>query len=289
MYKVIGTDQKEYGPVSADQIRQWIAEGRVTSKTQLQAEGSTGWKPVAEFPEFADALRDRVAAPAFAMSAAAGPPARTSRMAITSLVLGILGLFSCGLTALVGLVLGIIAMVKITKSNGELGGRGIALAGTIVSAVFLLFVPIQAGLLLPALANAKSKAQRISCVSNLKQLAMAVRIYESDNNDHFPAATNWCDAIQVNVGNPVVFRCPVADPSQRCGYAFNAKLANAEEGKVDPSTVMLFETDGGWNLSGGQELMLSQPRHRTMYVVAFADGSVQQVSAARLGTLRWDP
>ncbi len=56
MYRIIGGDQKEYGPVSAEQIRQWIAEGRANAQTKVQAEGSTDWKPLAEFLEFAGAL-----------------------------------------------------------------------------------------------------------------------------------------------------------------------------------------------------------------------------------------
>ena len=56
MYKIIGADQKEYGPISADQIRQWIDEGRLNGQTAGQAEGSTEWKPLSQFPEFAEAL-----------------------------------------------------------------------------------------------------------------------------------------------------------------------------------------------------------------------------------------
>lgn len=52
MYKIIGANQTEYGPVSAEQIRQWIAEGRVNAQTLAQAEGETGWKPISQFPEF---------------------------------------------------------------------------------------------------------------------------------------------------------------------------------------------------------------------------------------------
>ena len=37
MYKIIGANQTEYGPVSAEQIRQWIAEGRVNAQTSAQA------------------------------------------------------------------------------------------------------------------------------------------------------------------------------------------------------------------------------------------------------------
>ena len=54
-YKIIGADLVEYGPVSAEQVRQWIAEGRVNSETKLQAEGTAEWKPLAEVPEFAAA------------------------------------------------------------------------------------------------------------------------------------------------------------------------------------------------------------------------------------------
>ena len=49
-YKIIGADSVEYGPVSAEQIRQWIAEGRVDAETKLQAEGSGEWKRLAEVP-----------------------------------------------------------------------------------------------------------------------------------------------------------------------------------------------------------------------------------------------
>src|SRR4051812_34825577 len=52
MYKIIGADQKEYGPISGDQIRQWIAEGRVNGQTQVCAEGTQDWKPLSAFPEF---------------------------------------------------------------------------------------------------------------------------------------------------------------------------------------------------------------------------------------------
>jgi len=76
-------------------------------------------------------------------------------------VLGVLGLFTCGGTALFGLILGIIAMVKVGNSRSELRGKGLALAGVIVSGVFLLMVPIFAALLLPALAGAHNEARLI--------------------------------------------------------------------------------------------------------------------------------
>ena len=52
MYKIIGADGKEYGPVSADLLRDWIQQGRVSLHTQARLEGSTDWKPLSGFPEF---------------------------------------------------------------------------------------------------------------------------------------------------------------------------------------------------------------------------------------------
>ena len=56
MYKIIGADGKEYGPVTADQLRQWIRDRRANAQTKVQVEGSAEWKKLADFPEFAATL-----------------------------------------------------------------------------------------------------------------------------------------------------------------------------------------------------------------------------------------
>lgn len=53
MYKIIGCDGKEYGPVSAEQIRAWLREGRATMQTLTQPMGGGDWRPLASLPEFA--------------------------------------------------------------------------------------------------------------------------------------------------------------------------------------------------------------------------------------------
>ncbi|MDB6016517.1 MAG: hypothetical protein JWR19_1006 [Pedosphaera sp.] len=69
MYKIIGADQQEYGPVSAAQLRQWVAEGRVNGQTSVQADGTTEWKPLAAFPEFAALLTLQAVPPPYTSSA----------------------------------------------------------------------------------------------------------------------------------------------------------------------------------------------------------------------------
>jgi hypothetical protein len=63
MFKIIGGDGRPYGPVSADQIRQWIAEGRANAQTLAQAEGSVEWKPLGQYPEFASSAAPPVMPP----------------------------------------------------------------------------------------------------------------------------------------------------------------------------------------------------------------------------------
>jgi hypothetical protein len=74
MYKIIGADQKEYGPSSAEELRQWVREGRADGRSLVQAEGSTGWKPLASFPELASALAESPFAAAPPRPPAATPP-----------------------------------------------------------------------------------------------------------------------------------------------------------------------------------------------------------------------
>ena len=82
-------------------------------------------------------------------------------------------------------------------------------ANAVVLPLVIVPTAIFAGMALPALAQAKGKAQSITCVNNLKQMGLAARIYATDHNDTFPS--NFL-AMKDELNTPKILICP-SDPN----------------------------------------------------------------------------
>ena len=211
-------------------------------------------------------------------------PSSMSGLAIASLVLGLLG----PVTGLVGLVLGIVAISQISSSGGRLRGRELAIAGICISGFMILTIPMLAAIMFPVFAKAREKARQASCLSNTKQIGLAMLMYAGDYDEVWPMRDNWCDAVYPYIRNREVFRCPSA-PQQDNGYAYNGSL-NMLPVAVIPSpreTPLAFDATGGWNAAGGRELL--DFRHNNGANIVFGDGHAQWQSEYSVDALSWQP
>lgn len=114
-----------------------------------------------------------------------------------------------------------------------------------------ILVPILAAILFPVFGTARGAARQVSCLSNMKQVALANLMYNQDYDEHMPMAENWQDGLVPYVKREDVFHCPGTAPtggenSGQIGttYAYNSALDQVELARVanPKATVLHFET-----------------------------------------------
>jgi prepilin-type N-terminal cleavage/methylation domain-containing protein/prepilin-type processing-associated H-X9-DG protein len=145
--------------------------------------------------------------------------------------------------------------------------------------VVIAIIAILAAILFPVFAKAREKARQSSCLSNEKQLALAIMQYVQDYDETMPMYAdggykyNWDTAVLPYVKNSQVFNCPSAAASNNyTRYGVNyphlswtgggAALGNVSR----PSEIgLLFETQYD---NGGQLKLAYCPGHYPMPVAA---------------------
>ena len=199
------------------------------------------------------------------------PPAKTQNgLSITSLVLGILSpvcLFF--LTGIPAIVTGHIAFARAKRDPQRYGGANMALTGLILGYISLAttFMLIPAALLLPALSKAKSRAQTIACVNNMKQIGLAARLWSNDHNDFYPP-----DFLSMSneLFTPKILACP--------GDTTKKKVESWSQFSPAANLSYEFLTPSAKESEITSEVAFRCPIHGN---IGLGDGSVQQVGKRR--------
>jgi type IV pilus assembly protein PilA len=185
------------------------------------------------------------------LSARPAAPARRG-LAITSLVLGLLSLFTFGLAgigALVGLALGIVAVVKESRQPRLYGGRGAAIAGIVLNALGLLALPLAAAIAIPSLLRARITANEAAAVDDIRTVVSAQVAYSASNAGYFDGRLECLAAPAPCIpgyGGPTFLDGAFASPLPRHGYRGRLIAGPAAQppadraGKVSPSSVKAF-------------------------------------------------
>lgn len=201
------------------------------------------------FTVVSDAAGIRAIAPEAMPMAAASPldappaplPTGSNGLAVAGLVCGIVGLFTCGLTSIPGIICSILGLKKSNPQQGQ--GKGLAIAGLCVSCAAILFVPLMASILLPSLARAREMANRTKCAQNLQQIGQATMLYANENRGrHAPDIATLASTQRLGAK---LLICPSADSSLEktaggvtCTYIYVGRGMNAS---ASPEAVIAYE------------------------------------------------
>lgn len=142
-----------------------------------------------------------------------GAQPKTSGLAITSLVLGILAVLLTivcigPLLAIPAIICGHIASARINRSGGQLAGKGLAIAGFITGYVSLALILVMLPLAIPNFVKARDTAQRNACIHYLRQIESAKQAWALENSKDESAIPAGTDLDKYVKAGFVSLKCP---------------------------------------------------------------------------------
>lgn len=195
-------------------------------------------------------------------------PPPSKGMAVSGLVVSIIGC-CVPLLGFVGIILGIVAMVRAKSDARRYGGGGIALGAIIVGALSLLvsiLAVVLIGISLPAVAKARGAARQAVVSTHMKQIGMGLFQYADDNRGWLPEEhADLASRLSQYGVQPSVFQSPRAPAGAADAFVYLAP--GSVEKFRNPSVVVVMHENPAYVEFGS-------------IVVLFGDGHVAPVREA---------
>jgi hypothetical protein len=132
--------------------------------------------------------------------------------------------------------------------------------------------------------------QRKMCEADMRNITRALHFYAKVNH-HYPSAQIWCDELLDFTGKDTYrypqdfrknFNCP-GSKTEKSSYAVNSHATP----ESSPDTVLLFECNDGWNVSGGPELVTFENHQGKGCNVVFVNLEIKFVDKKDFKELKW--
>ena len=153
--------------------------------------------------------------------------------------------------------------------------------------VVIAIIAVLAGILFPVFAKAREKARQTSCLSNQRQIALALTVFAQDHDQTLPSSTTvWSD---INLA-PKVYTCPSYKKTGVNGYGYNVNISARKISELTNSGGILATADcanaSGTNLiSTTADVDVTRHNPGTGYVVSYLDGHVSYQTGPVIGLL----
>jgi len=116
-------------------------------------------------------------------------------------------------------------------------------------------IGILAALLFPAFARARRTAYRTTCAGNLKQIGLAVEMYQADNNRFYPGMISsggtcaWADRLTSYIKSPATFQCPAYPEGVFKPGCPDMEFTGDPDDPDNPIGGRMITNDGGYDLN----------------------------------------
>ena len=225
----IGRNNQQLGSFTVQQVLGGLASGQFLPTDIAWHEGLGDWEPLSSLAALNAAEPPPVAAAPppvpqaiFQPQPAAQPmlqPTATSSLAGWSLGLGIGSFFFYLLTAIPAVICGHMALGRIKRSGGALGGSGLAITGLVLGYMMIASLPIIVSIAVPVFNVIQTNSIQAQSASNARQIIAACKLYAGDHGGSYPPDLQTLQKDGI-ITDDRILHCPILHDDTQIGYRY---------------------------------------------------------------------